>query len=100
MIIEQRMLIQNRKNGNPHMPNRTALNMQVDGNHYKDYAIQPIQYCMANNLNACQSNIVKYITRYKDKNGVKDLLKIKHYVDLILQLEYGIVNPDTDIECV
>ena len=68
---------------------KNALDVQVGGGHYKDLAIQPVEYCMKNNLSYCQSNIVKYATRYKDKNGLEDLKKIKHYVDLIIELEYG-----------
>lgn len=71
----------------------TALDDQCGGNHYNKYIVQPIEYCMLNGLNAGQSNVVKYITRYKDKGGIEDLMKIKHYVDIILQLEYGITNP-------
>ena len=71
------------------IPVPSPLDVQVGGGHYKDYPIQPIEYCMKNNLNYCQSNIVKYATRYKDKNGVEDLKKIKHYVDLLIELEYG-----------
>lgn len=67
----------------------SALSVQVDGNHYKDMKIQPIEYSMANNLNFCQGNVVKYITRYKNKNGRKDLEKAKHYIDLLIELEYG-----------
>ena len=66
----------------------SAFAVQEGGDHYKKYKIQPTEYCMVNNLNACQSNIVKYITRYKDKGGKGDLLKAKHYIDLILELEY------------
>ena len=65
-----------------------ALDTQIGGTHYKSYAIQPIEYIMKNNLNYCQANIIKYATRYKDKNGKEDLLKIKHYVDLLIELEY------------
>ena len=70
-----------------------ALETQVGGNHYKDCFIQPIEYIHLNKLTYMQGCCIKYITRYKDKNGVEDLMKIKHYVDLILQLEYGIENP-------
>jgi len=73
-----------------------ATQVQVGGSHYKDYPIQPIEYCMKNKLNYCQSNIVKYATRYKDKNGVEDLKKIKHYVDLLIELEYGEENDIAD----
>lgn len=61
---------------------------QVGGNHYKDMAIQPIEFSMKNGLNACQHSIIKYICRYKHKNGKEDLLKAKHFIDLLIQLEY------------
>ena len=76
-------------------PNATAsaLDTQTGGDHYKKCFIQPIEYITLNRLTFSQGNIIKYATRYKDKNGIEDLMKIKHYVDLILQLEYGIENP-------
>ena len=61
--------------------------MQEGGSHYKGRAIQPIQYIHANKLPFIEGSIVKYITRWKDKGGVQDLLKIKHYVDLLIELE-------------
>lgn len=63
------------------------LESQVGGAHYKTKAIQPVEYCMANKLNVCESAIVKYITRWADKDGIKDLEKIKHYVDLLIALD-------------
>ena len=65
------------------------LNTQVGGAHYKDFAIQPVEFITKNNLGFIQGNIIKYICRYKHKNGKEDLEKIKHYVDLLIQLEYG-----------
>ena len=64
-----------------------ALNMQVGGDHYKSLRIQPIQYIHANKLGYCEGNVVKYITRWRDKGGKADLEKVKHYVDLLIQLE-------------
>jgi hypothetical protein len=61
---------------------------QVGGNHYKTKGIQPIHYAHANQLNACQFSVVKYITRYADKDGLKDLLKAKHFIDLLIEIEY------------
>lgn len=68
-----------------------ALDVQVAGSHYKNKAIQPIEYIHANNLNYSEGAIVKYITRWRDKNGIEDLEKIKHYVDLLIAMEktYG-----------
>jgi len=64
------------------------LDVQVGGSHYKSMTIQPIEFCFKNNLNICQSNIIKYICRYKTKNGIEDLKKAKHCIDLLIQLEY------------
>jgi len=60
----------------------SALEKQVDGNHYKDLAIQPVQFAMANELNFCQASILKYVTRWKSKNGVADLKKAAHFAQL------------------
>jgi hypothetical protein len=67
----------------------SALDVQVDGNHYKNLKIQPVEYIHANNIPYIEGNIIKYITRWRDKNGVKDLEKVKHYVDLLIELETG-----------
>lgn len=65
----------------------SALHTQVGGDHYKGKKIQPIEYIHANNLNFCEGSVVKYITRWREKGGLKDLEKIKHYIDLLIELE-------------
>lgn len=57
---------------------------QVGGDHYKNKAIQPIDYIFANNLGFCEGNVVKYVTRHKEKNGLQDLEKAKHYLELLI----------------
>lgn len=64
-----------------------ALDTQEGGSHYKNLAIQPVEYIHANNLGYCEANVVKYITRWRTKNGIEDLRKAKHYIDLLIQLE-------------
>ena len=64
-----------------------ALLKQVGGSHYKDKDIQPIEYIHANKMGFCEGNVVKYITRWKEKNGVADLEKAKHYIELLIELE-------------
>ena len=64
-----------------------ALDVQVGGSHYKNLKIQPVEYIHANQLPYIEGNIIKYITRWRDKNGIKDLEKIKHYIDLLIELE-------------
>jgi hypothetical protein len=65
----------------------SALNKQVGGAHYRDKGIQPIIYIHANNLGFCEGNVVKYVTRWRDKNGVADLKKAIHYLELLIELE-------------
>ena len=65
-----------------------AWDKQVGGGHYKQYAIQPAQFALANNLDYAQSNAIKYIVRHKDKNGVQDLDKAIHYIELLKQHHY------------
>lgn len=69
--------------------NTNPLDVQIGGEHYKDFAIQPVEYSMRNRLDHCQSNVVKYITRFRDKGGLEDLKKARHYIDLLIQFEYG-----------
>lgn len=65
----------------------SALQKQVGGNHYVTKGIQPVEYIHANNLGFCEGNVVKYVTRWKDKNGVADLRKAIHYIELLIELE-------------
>ena len=78
------------------IPPYNALATQVGGNHYKSHTIQPVEYCEANRLGACESAIVKYITRWRDKGGLEDLNKIKHYVDLLIETEQKYHGWNTD----
>lgn len=64
-----------------------ALEVQMGGSHYKDKAIQPVEYIHANGLGFCEGNVVKYVTRWKGKGGVADLEKARHYLDILIQLE-------------
>lgn len=66
-----------------------ALDVQVGGTHYKDCAIQPIEYIHANKLGFAEGNVVKYITRHRQKHGADDVRKVIHYCQLLLELEYG-----------
>lgn len=64
-----------------------ALGAQVGGDHYKKLKIQPVEYIHANGIGYFEGNVVKYITRWRDKGGIKDLEKAKHYIELLIQLE-------------
>ena len=65
------------------------LDMQVGGNHYKGMKIQPVQFIHANNIGYLEGNIIKYVCRWRGKNGMADLEKAKHYIELLIALEGG-----------
>ena len=58
---------------------------QVGGNHYKKYKIQPVEFIIKNNIGFCEGNVIKYVLRFKDKNGIADLEKAKHYLELLIE---------------
>ena len=58
---------------------------EVGGDHYVSQKIQPIEYIIANNLNFCEGNVIKYISRYKNKGGLQDLMKAKHYLEMLIE---------------
>jgi hypothetical protein len=76
------------KNGCRTTIHLSALDKQVSGNHYKDKGIQPIVYIHANDLGFCEGNVIKYVTRHKEKNGAADIRKAIHYLELLLELQY------------
>ena len=65
----------------------TALDQQIAGTHYSKLKIQPVQYIHANGLGFCEGSVVKYITRWRDKGGIEDLRKARHFIDLLIELE-------------
>lgn len=60
---------------------------QVGGNHYTKLKIQPMAYSMENGLDAMQHTIIKYVTRFRDKNGLEDLHKAKHTLEMLIEWE-------------
>lgn len=65
----------------------SALNVQVAGDHYKAQAIQPVEYIHANKIGYFEGNVIKYVSRWKQKGGLADLEKAKHYIELLIELE-------------
>lgn len=63
----------------------SPLDVQIGGDHYKKAGIQPIEYILANNLGFVEGNVVKYVSRWKDKGGVEDLKKARHYLDMLIE---------------
>jgi hypothetical protein len=66
---------------------QNPLEIQIQGSHYKNFEIQPVEFIHANKLEFIEGSIIKYACRWRDKGGINDLEKIKHYCDLLIKLE-------------
>ena len=66
------------------MTTQDANAVQVGGDHYKT-EIQPWDFIIANNLGYLEGNIIKYVSRYKKKGGMADLLKAQHYLQKLIE---------------
>ena len=65
----------------------TANETQIGGDHYKEKTIQPWDFIAANQLGYFEGNIVKYVSRWRDKGGIDDLKKARHYLDKLIELK-------------
>lgn len=72
----------------------SALDTQIGGTHYKNFAIEPIEFIHKNGIGFCEGNAIKYLVRWREKGGKQDLLKAKHYIDLLLEMEDERVQPE------
>lgn len=67
-------------------PSTSPTDKQVGGSHYQ-LPIQPIEYIMANGLGYCEANVVKYVSRWRNKGGIQDLKKAIHYLEILIEQE-------------
>jgi UDP-3-O-acyl-N-acetylglucosamine deacetylase len=72
----------------------SALEKQVSGGHYKSLKIQPIEYIHANGIPFAEGSVIKYVTRWRDKGGIADLEKAKHFLELLIELEQKARDPE------
>lgn len=64
-----------------------AMSTQVGGGHYKSMVIQPVEFIHRNGIGYIEGNAIKYLCRWKDKGGVEDLKKARHYIDMLIEME-------------
>ncbi|WP_338585853.1 DUF3310 domain-containing protein [Pseudomonas sp. MAG733B] len=72
----------------------SALEKQVSGGHYKSLKIQPIEYIHANGIPFAEGSVIKYVTRWREKGGLADLEKAKHFLELLIELEQRSRDPE------
>ena len=68
--------------------NMSALDIQISGDHYKNMKIQPVEFITANDIPFLEGNVIKYVSRHASKNGLADIEKAIHYLELIKELRY------------
>jgi hypothetical protein len=66
-----------------------SLDKQVQGNHYQDFKIQPAEFVNQNKLLFAEGNAIKYICRHSRKGKQYDIKKAIHYLEMILERDYG-----------
>ena len=67
----------------------SVYNKQIGGKHYLKYKIQPSKFVVENKLLYPEGCVIKYILRHQDKGGKQDLLKAKHFIDMIIERDYS-----------
>ena len=65
----------------------SALSVQVGGDHYKQCKIQPVEFIVENDIGYMEGNVIKYVVRHKRKNGIADLEKAMHYLQMLIEFE-------------
>ncbi len=63
-----------------------ANQIQHGGTHYKCLPIQPWDYIISNNIPFLEGNAIKYLTRWREKGGIQDLQKARHYIDKLIEI--------------
>lgn len=71
------------------MKKKNPMNEQIGGKYYKDMSIQPVEFIHRNGVGFIEGSIIKYVCRYKFKNGKQDLEKAKHFLEMLIKIEYG-----------
>ena len=75
------------KMNTPSTPLLPALNRQEGGSHYKDMVIQPVEFIHKNKIPFIEGCVIKYCTRWRQKGGIEDLKKARHFLDLLIEME-------------
>lgn len=67
-----------------------ASDTQVGGSHYMSRTIQPWDYIAANQLGYFEGNVVKYVSRWREKGGIEDLRKARHYLEKLIEVQMAL----------
>tara|TARA_R110002020_G_scaffold406973_2_gene617084 strand:+ start:443 stop:700 length:258 start_codon:yes stop_codon:yes gene_type:complete len=62
-----------------------ANDKQIGGLHY-DQPIQHWDYVVANNIPYLEAQVIKYVSRWRRKNGMQDLDKAQHFLEKLIEV--------------
>jgi len=65
-----------------------AKDKQIGGSYYKNHLIQPIEFMVKNQIPFLEGSVIKYVLRHREKNGIQDIDKAIHYLELLKEIEY------------
>jgi hypothetical protein len=60
---------------------------KIEPNYYMKYKIIPLDFILANNISFVEANVIKYVCRWRDKNGIEDLKKAVSYLEKLIKYE-------------
>jgi len=72
-----------------------ATDTQVGGDHYRKFKIQPTEFIHKNGIPFIEGCVIKYVVRWRDKNGIQDIDKAIHFLQLLKELENDTNNSRT-----
>ncbi len=72
------------------------LDKQIAGSHYVRMAIQPAEYCHLNGIGKLEGDVIAYVSRWRTKNGIEDLKKAMHTLEILIELEERAGRTPTD----
>ena len=76
------------------MEGDTLMANNISPSYYQKGSIEVTDYITSNEMSFVEGNIIKYVTRYKDKSGIQDLRKARWYLDKLIQTQMDIPMED------
>ena len=75
------------------------MTQQIGGDHYAKMTIQPVEFILKNNIGFAEGNVIKYVSRWREKGGVEDLKKARHYLDMLIESQPEPVKQRWALSC-
>jgi len=55
--------------------------------HYSKWTMEPMTFLALNNVSFLEGCVIKYVMRWRDKNGIEDLQKARRVIDMMIEME-------------